>query len=63
MTKIAAAQIAPVFLNREATVAKTCDCITQAAREGATGFVLTARAENHIRGNPDLEDTKARLAA
>jgi len=26
-------------------------------------FVLTARAENHIRGNPDLEDTVARLQA
>ena len=26
-------------------------------------FVLTARAENHIRGNPDLEDTIARLEA
>jgi 2-methylisocitrate lyase-like PEP mutase family enzyme len=29
----------------------------------ATGFVLTARAENHIRGNPDLGDTIARLRA
>src|SRR4051794_37570623 len=28
-----------------------------------TGFVLTARAENHIRGNPDLDDTIARLQA
>jgi 2-methylisocitrate lyase-like PEP mutase family enzyme len=26
-------------------------------------FVLTARAENHIRGNPDLEDTIGRLRA
>jgi 2-methylisocitrate lyase-like PEP mutase family enzyme len=26
-------------------------------------FVLTARAENHIRGNPDLDDTIARLRA
>ncbi len=26
-------------------------------------FVLTARAENHIRGNPDLNDTIARLQA
>jgi 2-methylisocitrate lyase-like PEP mutase family enzyme len=26
-------------------------------------FVLTARAENHIRGNPDLGDTIARLLA
>jgi 2-methylisocitrate lyase-like PEP mutase family enzyme len=31
----------------------------EAAR--ATGFVLTARAENHIRGNPDLDDTIERL--
>jgi 2-methylisocitrate lyase-like PEP mutase family enzyme len=28
-----------------------------------TPFMLTARAENHIRGNPDLEDTIARLQA
>ena len=33
----------------------------EAAR--ATGFVLTGRAENHIRGNPDLDDTIARLQA
>jgi len=26
-------------------------------------FTLTARAENHIRGNPDLEDTISRLQA
>jgi 2-methylisocitrate lyase-like PEP mutase family enzyme len=25
--------------------------------------VLTARAENHVRGNPDLDDTIARLQA
>jgi 2-methylisocitrate lyase-like PEP mutase family enzyme len=30
---------------------------------GATGFVLAARAENHIRGNPDLDDTIKRLQA
>ena len=32
---------------------------------GALGwpFTLTARAENHIRGNPDLQDTIARLKA
>ena len=39
----------------------------RAAAEAARGlgfpFVLTARAENHIRGNPDLEDTIARLRA
>jgi 2-methylisocitrate lyase-like PEP mutase family enzyme len=36
-----------------------------AAAEAArpSGFVLTGRAENHIRGNPDLEDTIARLNA
>jgi 2-methylisocitrate lyase-like PEP mutase family enzyme len=38
-----------------------------AAVEGARGvgfpFTLTARAENHIRGNPDLDDTIARLQA
>jgi 2-methylisocitrate lyase-like PEP mutase family enzyme len=38
-----------------------------AAREAAAGlgfpFTLTARAENHIRGNPDLDDTIARLQA
>jgi 2-methylisocitrate lyase-like PEP mutase family enzyme len=38
-----------------------------AAREAAGclsfPFTLTARAENHIRGNPDLEDTIGRLQA
>jgi 2-methylisocitrate lyase-like PEP mutase family enzyme len=38
-----------------------------AAREAAARlgfpFTLTARAENHIRGNPDLDDTIARLQA
>ncbi|MGH3823321.1 MAG: isocitrate lyase/PEP mutase family protein [Pseudonocardiaceae bacterium] len=33
-----------------------------AARTGA-GLVLTARAENYLRGNPDLADTIARLQA
>jgi 2-methylisocitrate lyase-like PEP mutase family enzyme len=35
----------------------------EAARALPVPFVLTARAENHIRGNPDLEDTIARLQA
>jgi 2-methylisocitrate lyase-like PEP mutase family enzyme len=35
----------------------------QAARGVDFPFTLTARAENHIRGNPDLDDTIARLAA
>jgi len=34
-----------------------------AAAEAAGAFVLTARAENHIRGNPDLDDTITRLEA
>jgi 2-methylisocitrate lyase-like PEP mutase family enzyme len=35
----------------------------QAAHEGDIPLVLTARAENHIRGVDDLEDTIARLTA
>jgi 2-methylisocitrate lyase-like PEP mutase family enzyme len=35
----------------------------EAARGLGFPFVLTARAENHIRGNPDLDDTIARLQA
>ena len=34
-----------------------------AAHIGRVPFVLTARAENHIRGNPDLADTITRLQA
>src|SRR5262245_55068006 len=34
-----------------------------AAAEAAGDFVLTGRAENHLRGNPDLDDTIARLQA
>jgi 2-methylisocitrate lyase-like PEP mutase family enzyme len=34
-----------------------------AARRLDFPFTLTARAENHIRGNPDLKDTIARLQA
>ncbi|GAC1479639.1 MAG: oxaloacetate decarboxylase [Candidatus Dormibacteria bacterium] len=33
----------------------------EAARSLAFPFMLTARAENHIRGNPDIKDTIARL--
>ncbi len=35
----------------------------EAARALSFPFTLTARAENHIRGNPDLDDTIARLSA
>jgi 2-methylisocitrate lyase-like PEP mutase family enzyme len=40
-------------------VAAACE----AARALGFPFTVTARAENHIRGNPDLEDTIARLRA
>jgi 2-methylisocitrate lyase-like PEP mutase family enzyme len=35
----------------------------EAARALDSPFTLTARAENHLRGNPDLDDTIARLNA
>jgi 2-methylisocitrate lyase-like PEP mutase family enzyme len=35
----------------------------EAARGLGFPYTLTARAENHIRGNPDLDDTIARLLA
>ena len=35
----------------------------EAARKLGFPFMLTARAENHIRGHPDLEDTISRLRA
>jgi 2-methylisocitrate lyase-like PEP mutase family enzyme len=35
----------------------------EAARALDFPFTLTARAENHIRGNPDLDDTIVRLQA
>ncbi len=35
----------------------------EAARGLGTGFVLTARSENFLRGNPDLDDTIKRLQA
>ena len=36
---------------------------SEAARRLGFPFMLTARAENHVRGNPDLADTIARLQA
>jgi 2-methylisocitrate lyase-like PEP mutase family enzyme len=37
--------------------------VVEAARAFPFPFTFTARAENHIRGNPDLDDTIARLRA
>jgi 2-methylisocitrate lyase-like PEP mutase family enzyme len=39
------------------------EAAVEAARRLPFPFVLTARAENHIRGNPDLDDTIRRLQA
>jgi 2-methylisocitrate lyase-like PEP mutase family enzyme len=39
------------------------EAAVEAARQLDFPFALTARAENHIRGNPDLDDTIARLQA
>jgi 2-methylisocitrate lyase-like PEP mutase family enzyme len=39
------------------------DAAVEIARGFGFPFVLTARAENHLRGNPDLTDTIARLQA
>jgi 2-methylisocitrate lyase-like PEP mutase family enzyme len=36
---------------------------SEAARRLGFPFALTARAENHVRGTPDLDDTIARLLA
>jgi 2-methylisocitrate lyase-like PEP mutase family enzyme len=56
--------------DRDAAELYTLDVATDrvaAAAEAARGldfpFTFTARAENHIRGNPDLDDTIARLRA
>jgi 2-methylisocitrate lyase-like PEP mutase family enzyme len=35
----------------------------ESARHDASPLVLSARCENHLRGNPDLADTIARLSA
>jgi 2-methylisocitrate lyase-like PEP mutase family enzyme len=50
------------FYDREHAVERVA-AAAEAARGLAFPFMLTARAENHIRGNPDLDDTIARLSA
>jgi 2-methylisocitrate lyase-like PEP mutase family enzyme len=45
------------------TAAERVSAAAQAAHAGAVRLVLTARAENYIRGNPDIHDTVARLQA
>jgi 2-methylisocitrate lyase-like PEP mutase family enzyme len=52
---------APLYPIAEAT-ARVAAAVSAASALGF-GFVVTARAENHIRGNPDLADTIRRLQA
>ena len=47
--KVAVAQISPVFMNKEATVDKTCKAIEEAGRGGAE---LVVFSETHIPGYP-----------
>ena len=50
------------LLPRDEAVERVAAAV-EAARSLGFPFMLTARAENHIRGNPDLDDTIARLQA
>ena len=43
------------------SIDEAAERVAAAVSVTAARFVLTARAENHIRGNPDLTDTIARL--
>ena len=52
---------APVYELAHATA--RVEAAAEAARDGGSGFVLAARAENFIRGRRDLADTIARLQA
>jgi 2-methylisocitrate lyase-like PEP mutase family enzyme len=47
----------------QAHAAERVAAAAETARALGFPFMVTARAENHIRGNPDLEDTIARLQA
>ena len=51
------------FLYEQRPAAERIAAAAEAARGLGFPFTLTARAENHIRGNPDLDDTIARLRA
>ena len=50
-------------LYEQAEATERIAAAAEAARALDAPFVLTARAENHLRGNPDLDDTTARLRA
>jgi 2-methylisocitrate lyase-like PEP mutase family enzyme len=51
------------FLYEREAAAERIAAAVEAARSLPFRFTVTARAENHIRGNPDLHDTIARLQA
>lgn len=51
------------FLYDPAQATERVAAASEAARALGFPFVLTGRAENHLRGNPDLDDTIARLQA
>jgi 2-methylisocitrate lyase-like PEP mutase family enzyme len=50
-------------LYEPAAAAERVAAAAEAAARLPFRFMLTARAENHVRGNPDLDDTIARLQA
>ena len=51
------------FLYEQGKAVERIEGAVEAARALPFPFTLTARAENHIRGNPDLADTISRLQA
>jgi 2-methylisocitrate lyase-like PEP mutase family enzyme len=53
----------PSGLYERAHAVERVTAAVEAARGVGFPFTLTARAENHIRGNPDLDDTIGRLLA
>jgi 2-methylisocitrate lyase-like PEP mutase family enzyme len=50
-----------VGIYERARAAERIAAAAEAAADLGFPFMLTARAENHVRGNPDLDDTIARL--
>ena len=59
-SRTGAAATSPRLYPRELAVDRIRAAV-ESARRDASPLVLTARCENHIRGNPDLADTIARL--
>jgi 2-methylisocitrate lyase-like PEP mutase family enzyme len=51
------------YLYEQAPAVERVAAAAEAAHALDFPFMLTARAENHIRGNPDLDDTISRLQA